>query len=254
MRWTIFLVAVVSLAAVLPVGGQEDKKATYDEALKYLNSNDPVARAFGLFTLGIAGKEAGPASREIIAALTDPNADVRKQAATTLTAVNPTLATPVLILAQSDDYAKRMQAMQDLSKLGKDASAAVPALVAFLNQAKDSDKAKVIQSLTQVGATDKKLTALMTTWALTSTDPAVRDAALQGLPKMAGAADQVGAALKVLQNDASVQNRLNAAGVLGALAKDSREARQALESLTGDKSPQISGAAKKALTQLKEKK
>jgi hypothetical protein len=250
MRRTILLVAGIALAAVLPVGALQNERQTFDSALKDLKSTDPEVRALAVYTIGLAGEKAAPVSREVIEALNDPNANVRNEAATAITAVNPTLAKPVLQLATSDDADKRAQAVQDLSKLGKDAAAAVPALMTYVEQAKGANKVKAIDALGKVGASDKKLAAQMANWALNSTDPAVRDAALKALPKMADASAQVETATKALQNErTTVQGRLNAVGVLGSLAKDSRNARQALENLTVDPSQQVRDAAKKALEQ-----
>jgi HEAT repeat protein len=124
--------------------------------------------------------------------------------------------------------------------------------MSFLDQAKGDDKAKVVTALGDVGAEDKKLTGQMTSLALKSTDPAVRQAALKALPKMADAQGQVNTILGAL-NDPSAQNRVNAIGALGTLGRGNAEAARALEAMASDPSAEVRAAAKKALEQMKAK-
>src|SRR5262249_40511883 len=60
MRRTIFLVAVVALAGVLPAEALQNDKATYDTAVGNLKNADPEERAFALYTLSLVGTKAAP--------------------------------------------------------------------------------------------------------------------------------------------------------------------------------------------------
>lgn len=252
---TLGLCAVLAAALLAgPARAQQNNQATYDAALKSMQSSDPMERAFGLVGLALIGKDGVNASRQVVTSLYDNNEEVRKQAAAALNAVNPTIAAPVLELVRGTDNEQRLKAVEQLGKLGKDAAPALPALMAFLNQAKGADKAAVIKTLALVSPDDKALVSQLTGLALKDSDPAVRNAALQALPKMGDAAGQIAAGLKALDSEKDAQARVNAINVLAAAGKGNADVMTRLQGLTTDPSAEVKAAAKKAVDQLKANK
>lgn len=244
----LLLTALVAAAALAgPAGAQQDNKQIYDSALKSLQSTDPKERAYGLVGLALIGTDGKGASKQVVQSLLDPDEEVRKEATTAIKAINPKLAAPVLELLQGTDYDKRKQAVTELAKMGKDAEAAVPALTAFVGQAKGADKVDVVNTLVKLGAADKQLTVQMTTWALKDPDAALRKAALAALPKLPDPGGQVPTVLKVLEGFPTDQAKVNAAAVLAAIGKGNNDALQALQRLKNDNSQEVRAAAKAAL-------
>jgi HEAT repeat protein len=254
MRTFVFFAVLAAALLARPALAQQNNQDTYNAALKSLQSAQPADRALGLVGLALIGTDGIGASREVVAALFDSSDEVRKQAATALSSVNPTLAGPVLTLVNGTDPDRKAQAVQALSKLGKDALPATPALLSFLGQAKGTEKTDVVKTLAAIGGQDPAMTAQIGALALKDADPVVRQAALQAIGKMSDPQSQVNVALDILNTDRTAQNRVNAAILLGTVGKGSTAAMQKLEAVAGgDLSPEVQAAAKKAIEQLKKK-
>ncbi len=251
MRILGFFAAVVCAALVVsPSQAQQDNQKTLEAGLKSLQNSDPMERALGLVALALIGKDAKVASKEIIELLNDPNAEVSKRAVEAITAANPDIAAAAITLAQGTDLDKRIQAAEQLGKLGKDGSPALSLLLPFLDKTTGADRVKVLKALASAGAEDKKAAEAIAKAALTDNDPKVREAALAALPKMADSKAQVGTMIGALK-ERDTQKRLNAISALGAVGKGNLDALKALEALANDPSAQVRDAAKKAVAQLK---
>lgn len=252
----MWVVAAIFTAVLLghEAEAQQDNKLTLDAALKAMQSADPKDRALGLVGLALIGPDAKGSSREIIGMLNDSDAEVRTQAAAALKAANPKIAAPVIELAQGTDASKRVEAAQQVAKLGGDASAAVPALLKFMDQVKGADRAKVVTALGAVGGDDKKLGATLASVAAKDADPVVRQAAIAALPKMADGKSQVGAIVTAARTDKDEKTRIAAINALGSLGQGDRDAMKTLEGLSKDSSKAVAEAAKKSLEQVRKGK
>ena len=223
----------------------------YNGAVKAMRSDKAPDRAAGLSFLALLGKDAKGASREVVSALFDGDAEVRKWAGTALGKVNPELSTPVLNLVRSEDYATRVAALEELSKLGDAAGPSVPALRKFLEKAEPADRAKVVKSLSAVGAKDSDLAELFATMAVRDADPDVRKAATQGLTKQTnprGGVDFFTGLLGARETDP--KQRAAAITVLIEVGNDNPEAVKQLQELTKNESPMVRAAAKQALEKI----
>jgi len=231
MRWMSLIVAV-ALAVLV---GTESTRAqvfpdTMQKALDKMKSGSDTDRAFGIVTLGLMGKEAKGASKELVYALFDSSEKVRKEAALALPMVNPEIAEPAISLARGDAEAKA-KAVALLGKLGKSASPAIPALLSYFEQAKAEEKVKVVQALAEVGKEDKSLTTRMVQWAMKDPDAAVRAAVLKALPTMAGIKDEVPNVLKEA-NGRDPKMRVAAITVLADIGKDNQQVLTAMEGMS----------------------
>lgn len=218
------------------------------DALEYLKSDKSTDRSFALATMGLMGKDAASASRLVVKAFFDTNADVRQAANLCLKNVNPPIYQPVVDLATSKDYDTRMKAANELAKMGKDAAPTVPALLEFLKDgAKPGDRASIVKSLGDVGAADKEITPMIAQLAIKDPDPAVRLAAMKALPKMSDSGGQLGVVLEAAAKDKNMANRVEAITVLGTIGKGNQDAIKVLQGMLNDAAPQVREAAKKAL-------
>ncbi len=250
---SIVAIALATLTTLDRADAQVTPQQTMDSAMKYLKSNSGTDRAFGIVTLGLLGKDAIGASKDIVVALYDSSPEVRKVAGQTLPMVNPAISQPVLTLARSDDRDAKAQAVKDLGKQGPDAIGAMPALMNTFDQTKGADKGQVLLAMAAVGSQDKEMTAKVAMWALKDPDPAVRAAALQALPKMADAKGQIATFLPLLA-EMNQQSRLTAITALAGIGQNNPQVLKALEGLTNDKDKQVSEAATKAVGILKPRK
>jgi HEAT repeat protein len=223
------------------------------EALQYLKSDKSTDRAFALATMGLMKGDAATASKEIVTAYFDSNADVRQAADLALMNVNPNLYKPVVALTRGDDYDAKVQAIKDLAKLGADAAPTVPAMLNFLKDARAGDKIDTVKTLLEIAPKDPALAAALTQVALKDSDPKVREAALNALPKTADAAAQTRIVLMAL-NDAQMPDaKVNAINVLGGIGKDNADVAAVIKGYLNDQSPQVRAAAQRVLTALKGK-
>jgi hypothetical protein len=217
------------------------------DALQYLKSDKSTDRAFALATMGLMKADAKSASKEIVTAYFDGNADVRKAANLALMNVNPDLYKPVVALATSDDYDAKVQAVKDLAKLGGDAAPTVPALLRFLKDAKPEDKIDTVKTLLDIAPKDPSLASALTEMALNDSDVKVRDAALRALPNTADAPDQTKVALAALNAAQTAEAKINAIAVLGSIGKGNADVSTVLKGYLNDPSAQVREAAQKAL-------
>lgn len=184
MRKLLLPLAILTLAS-LPVDSVR-AQMPYDlpAALAYYRSEKSTDRAFALSVMGLMGKVAKPASREVVDGMFDDAPAVRQAAVLAIPTVNKEIAEPVLTLVQSTDMKDKLEAVKTLAAMGKDAAPTVTALVKFLPTAPESKRAEVVETLATVAPDDKKLNEQMVTWALTSKDPAIRKSAKEALAKM----------------------------------------------------------------------
>jgi HEAT repeat protein len=256
MRQVAFTLVVLVLALGTTVShAQQNFGTTKDvnEAMKFLKSSNPTDRTAGLMSLALLGEDGRVATRDVVGLLFDGSKDVREWANLALPKVNPELAEPVMTLANSQDYDKRMDAMKQLAKLGGDAMPAIPALLKFLDQADPKDRVAVVGTLTQVGAKDPNLSTTLVNLGLRDKDPAVRAAALQGLSKLGNVQAALDMLTKMLKETDPAQ-RTSAITGLAAIAGTNKDAMQALKASLTDPSPTVRAAAKQAMDKLEKKK
>lgn len=251
----LLLLPVITLGFLgsdLPSHGQ-NKVNDLKAALQALKSKDATDRAAGMYFLAEYGKDSKQYSREIVSGLLDPSADVRMWASKGLPRANPEIAGPVLDLVQSRDYEKRKEAVQALAKLGETAGPSVPALLAFMQDARPGDRAEIVKTLTTVGAKDPALPAALVNMALKDPDPAVRAAAEKGIPKMENH-QAVAEAYATFLQDPDPARRASAVTSLGNLGlKNTQPIVRVLEQALKDPSPTVQAAAKKALEKVGKK-
>jgi HEAT repeat protein len=254
MRRICLVIVILGLAGGVARGQQQNPNIRdLKEALQYLKSDKSTDRAFALATMGLMKADAVTASKEIVTSYFDGNADVRQAADLALMNVNPTLYKPVVALARGDDYDAKVQAVKDLAKLGLDAAPTVPALLNFLKDARPGDKVDTIKTLMDIAPKDPSLAAALTQLALKDSDPKVRDAALNALPKTTDASAQMRIVLSALNDAQTADAKVNAIGVLGSIGKGNADVAAVVKNYLNDKSPQVRMAAQKALNALQGK-
>jgi HEAT repeat protein len=258
MRRLFLIVALLAMLFAGQPGSHAQVKPgdlkDYNDAMRALQSSSAPDRAAGLSFLALLGGEAKGASKEVIGALFDGNADVRKWAATAIGKVNPDIAEPVITLVQGQDYDARVAALDRLAKLGNNAGPATGAVLAFMQQAQGGDRVSVVRALSAIGANDPKLGSTLAKMALDDPDPKVRVAAAQGIAKQ----KDPQAALEFLTSAFNKTNdpkqRLAVVTALGDSAKGNPQAIKLLEDLgRADKTPAVQAAIKAAIDKAKKK-
>jgi HEAT repeat protein len=225
-----------------------------NDALKYLKSDKSTDRAFALSVMGLLKDDARSASREIVQAYFDSDKDVRVAADLALKGANPTLYQPVTDLVNGA-YEKRVDAVDALAKLGKDAAAAAPALINFMKDAQPAERGTIIRALTSIAPNDKTLAPLMVQWAIKDQSADVRKAAMKALPALADAGDQVTAITDLINNNEnSALDRERAVQVLAVFGPGNPDVVKTLQTLQTNPTPQVRDAAKMALEEIKKKK
>jgi len=268
MRKLLILTAMAAGLALQgqPLQGQNRKDYYKDvkDALDYFKSDRSTDKSFALATLGLVGMEARKSgdtklaqflaqtsSKVAVQGMVSSDPSIRKAANEAIGSVNPRIAGAVSALVNGQNYDQRLQGMQQLSKLGVDGAAAVPALLDFLKQAKPEDKLGVVQTIGTVGAKDPQVAELIAAMALKDPDPAIQNAAVATLSKMPGGGSTVDVFLGTLNNDRDPRTRLAAIQGLAAVGRGNASAVAELERLaTMDPNPDISAAAKAALNKL----
>src|SRR5262249_4722554 len=152
-----------------------------------------------------------------------------------------------------NQYRNQLQAIQTLSNLGAAGGAALPALLAFMPRMAPADQAKLVATVATVGANDPEARTALTNWALTSTNPALRAEAMKVLPKVAGAAGEIGPFLTALQQERDPKRRIEIINGLVGIGKGNQQVTRALQGYLADANPDIRKAAKAALTKLQGK-
>ena len=249
MRKLFLTLVVLALAIFGLVYSPPAVADDYQDALNYLKSSKSTDRSFAIATLGLIGPNAVAASKQIVGGLLDDSPAVRQAARVALPQVNPTISGPVLAVVQGQTPQDRMAGVQELSKLGVNGAAAIPALLSYLQQAPAADKVAIATSLATVGAKDPELPQLLANMALQDQDPGVRAAALLALPKLPGK----GSAVDIFTNalNTSRDGALRAAAINGLLLTAAQGNPDAIAVLKGvqknDPNPQLREMAKQAL-------
>ncbi|MBY0522498.1 MAG: HEAT repeat domain-containing protein [Gemmataceae bacterium] len=250
VHFTALVLGLVLIASSQQSRAQQKEAPSLDDCLTYLKSDKSTDRAFALSTMGLMKKDALSAAKLIVGSYFDSSPDVRQAADLALKNVNPDLYKPVTSLVQTQNYDARVQAITDLAKMGKDGAAALPAMVNFFKDgAKGTERAAVVKAMGEVGLEDKAFTPEMAQLALKDPDPAVRQAALKALPKMADAAGQMPTILSAVANDKTPANRIEAINVLGVVGGGNKDAIKSLQGVVADQNQPaaVREAAKKAL-------
>jgi HEAT repeat protein len=258
MRRLFLVVALLGLLVAGQPGSHAQVKPgdlkDYNDAMKALQSSSAADRAAGLSFLALLGGEAKGASKEVIGALTDGSADVRKWAATAIGKVNPDIAEPVITLVQGQDYDARIAALERLGKLGTNAGPATAAVLTFMQQAQGGDRVSAVRTLAAIGANDPKLGGALAKIALDDPDPKVRTAAAQAIAKQKdpqGALEFLAGAFNKTNDP---KQRLAVVTALGDSAKGNPQAIKLLEDLgRADKTPAVQAAIKAAIDKAKKK-
>jgi HEAT repeat protein len=258
MRRLFVLVALVGVLLAGQPGSYAQVKPgdlkDYNDAMKALQSSSATDRAAGLSFLALLGGEAKGASKEVIGALADGNADVRKWAVTAIGKVNPDIADPVITLVQGQDYDARVAALDRLAKLGNNGGPATAAVLAFMQQAQGADRVSVVRVLSAIGANDPNLGSTLAKMALDDPNPKVRTAAAQAIAKQKdpqGALDYLASAFA---NSKDPKQKLAVVAALGDSAKGNPQAIKVLEQLgRTDKTPAVQAAVKAAIDKAKKK-
>jgi hypothetical protein len=268
MRKLLILTAMASLALQgEPLQAQKKNKDYYkdiNDALGYFKSDRATDKSFALATLGLVGQEARKqndpklaqflaktSSKITVEGMVTNDPAIRKAANEAIGSVNPTIAGPVTALVNGQSYDQRLQGVKQLSQLGPDAVAAVPALMSFLKQAKPEDTGSVVQSIGVVGAKDPQVAELIAVMAMKDPNPAIQNAALATLGKMPGGDSTVGLFLSTLNNDRDPKSRMSAIQGLAAVGKNNPGAVAELQKLAGmDPNPDVKAAAQAALGKL----
>lgn len=223
--------------------------------LTYLQSTRASDRSFAIATMGLMGKDAKVASRQICQAFLDTAPEVRQAANLTLPQVNKPLYQPIRDILNTADtpegYLTRLTGVQNLAQLGVEAAPAVPVVVAFMTKAAPADRLKIVAALAVIGARDLGVTELFGTWLRTYPDTAVRLEVLKLLPQMTNAAGQVNNLLAALQAEESAEVRALTILTLGKLARGNADAIKALTVLAASQDAATSEAAQQALAELK---
>jgi HEAT repeat protein len=260
MRKFLILAALVGLFAVQREAlAQQNNPNDLPEALRYLKSNQSTDRAFALSVLGLLGNDAVTASKQVVKSYFDSDSEVRRAASLALETVNPPLYAPVQTLVSSNPndpslYGTQLQAIQKLSSLGTAGEAALPALLAFMPRMAAADQAKMVAAVAKIGASDPEARAALANWALNSSNPAVRAEALKLLPKVNGAANDIGTFLTALQRERNPKRRIEIIGGLADLGRGNQQVTRTLQGYLNDSNADVRKAAKAALDKMRGKK
>ncbi len=242
-----------------PLWAQGNNPNDLPSALEYLKSDKSTDRAFALSVLGLLGGDAVTASKQVVQAYFDSDSEVRRAASLALKDVNPPLYGPIQTLVANEPgnvalYGNQMQAIQTLANLGTAGDAALPALLAFMPRMAAADQAKLVAVVAKVGANDPEARQVLTNWALTSNNPAVRAEAIKLLPNVNGAASEVGTFLTALQRERDPKRKIEIINGLAGIGKGNQQATRALQGLLADPDPNVRTAAKAALGKVQGKK
>lgn len=258
-RLILRLAAAVCLSAAgftnvhAQVNGRQPLPGTVmnlDSAVQYLQSNNPMDRAFALTTFDYLGPKAQAQSAMVVAALFDSSAEVRGIAVKAIRTVDPNIAGPALALA-GDNYQAKLNALNQLDKLGTAGSAALPALQKFLESARPEDRSTIIGSIADVGRKDPKAAQFLANVAMLDTDPSIRKTAMERLGKMDSGPGAVSVFVQALVNGTPDMQKAAING-LGTVGKGNADAQQALTAAaTLAKDPKVREQAQDALKKTK---
>lgn len=249
---------ILAMMFAAPVLGQGTNPKDLPSAIQYLQSDRPSDRAFALSVMGLLGGDAVSASKQVVQSYFDGSPQVRQAASLALQNVNPTLYGPVETLtannpANPDLYGNQLQALQTLSNLGTAGDAALPALLAFMPRMAPADQTKMVGTVAKVGANDPQVRQLLANWALTSANPAVREAAMKELPKVNNAGAETGLFLAALQREKDPKRRIQLMDTLAGIGRGNSQALTALQGYQADANPDVRKAAKAAVAKLQGK-
>jgi hypothetical protein len=114
--------------------------------MSYLRSKSPEDRSFALSTMGLMGKDARGASRQLCAAFLDSAPQVRQAAALALPQVNRPLYQPITEILNAGDnqqaYEIRLRGIQQLQQLGAEGEPSIPIILNFMDKAQGPDRPK----------------------------------------------------------------------------------------------------------------
>jgi HEAT repeat protein len=177
-----------------------------------------AGRLFALEELARLGEEARPAAKQILAALSDPSAAVRRKALTTLTPlideVSGPAVRPLLAALDDNDAVVREQAEKVLDKLGRPSAAHLPALRGLLGKDRIEVRRWGLKTLAAMG--------------------------IQAHPALADVA-------KVVRNDSAPPLRLLALEALGKIGPSDRETIDTATKALSDTEMTVSRQAAKLL-------
>ncbi len=253
MKRLLLVLGIVLLAMGTPASAQK-QIMDLNDAMRTFKSTNANDRAAALALVAYMGGDAKIASKDVVGLMFDNSPFVRQWANTALGKINPELAEPVLEMVNGKDNDARIEAMQKLVAMGPDlAGPALTAVMKFFSQVDESDRPKVVNALAQLGGKDPAVATMLANVGLRDKDPAVRQAALTALPKMADAQ----AALPIFENllkNSDPAERAQAVTGLAAMAAKYPQAMKSLQAATADPSPTVSGAAKQAVAKVKQEK
>jgi HEAT repeat protein len=261
---------VLALRALPPLllGTREsaDVAAQTEDVLAALVTNDPDANVRRLATAALAATPARSsiAARALLAALRDISAAVRREAPASLarlaldseaadTVVSPTRVVAALVNSAigDADAGVRAAAAEALAELTSSHDAvAFPALESLFNDANDDVRLAALAAFDVEHAPVATLCTTQLVKSLDDPNPAIRAAVLRVMHRIGPrvSSEQVVEHLARLVNaDADVRVRRNAAAVLGVLQNDSTVATTALRAATRDADPGVRRVAIEAL-------
>ena len=200
-----------------------DPGATLKKVEAAMRDKAPVVRLAAATAAGAMGSEARPVARALAALIDDPDAAVRAAAIRAVGAVGGTdSGIAAKLSAQLDDPALRRAAIEALGRLGPQAAAAAPKLIALYPKAEKSERLAILAAL---GASHASESIAVINGALKDPEPGFRAAALRALANAQPAVDDLLPRLIEALRDSDVSVRRIAAELLAVI---------------GDKEPQKS--------------
>jgi HEAT repeat protein len=229
-------------AADAPPAFDQETKAAVEQLIKGLQSGDVELRKASAVTLGKLGPAARGAVPALAASLKD--GEVRDKAEEALVQIGAA-AVPELSRALEDPNPEvRGAAAEAVGRIGPPARGAAPALLGLLGLEQPVEvRRAAVGALGNVGA-DADAVAPRLLPFLTDEDEGVRSGAERSLAKFgAGVVPRLRAAL----TGHGAALRREAAGVLGRIGPDAKDAAKELAQALGDKDPAVRRAAAEAL-------
>jgi HEAT repeat protein len=243
----------------------EDDKALAQVSgwLKQLDRSLPpetrIAALEALSKLGPRVKDV--AGKAIAEHLLDRNTTVGRKAKAALEKIDPAVAEECTAIIVDKDH--RLQSIETLAKLGREAKSATPILLWVVDsRAAGSDPKKpsdviapAIRALVAVAPDDERLPHRFVTW-ISSAEEDVRLAVVTGFPKLErlskkGKQDAITTLAKVLKVADSAKMRAAAADALGEFGPDAITAERTLEAATADSNEEVRRSAQRALRKIR---
>jgi len=208
------------------VYGQEKKidpkVASLIKALKGKTTTDRVKAAE---SLGKLGPEAHDATRAICETVLDRQQKVRNAALNALEKINPDLHQAVTPLVLDENFRNRLDALEQIKKMGEEGRPATPVVIASMNSLRpvfigSEFKADLlIDTLMAIAPEDKEVVDALITWLLTELDATTIVRCAEVLPQTHSPKKAVPALLKSMSTRGGYSAAIQALGEIGPDAK-----------------------------------